>query len=39
MYIDEEVIDALLKNLIHTIGQSPVCDGDLKQWLLKLGRL
>jgi hypothetical protein len=26
------------RDLIHTIGQSPVCDGDTKQWLLNVGR-
>jgi hypothetical protein len=28
MFIDEEVYDAQSGDLIHTIGQSPVCDGD-----------
>jgi hypothetical protein len=35
MYIDEEVFDVLSGDLIHTIGQLPVCDGDSKHWLLK----
>jgi hypothetical protein len=38
MFIDEEVYDAQSGDLIHTIGQSPVCDGDSKQWLLNAGR-
>jgi hypothetical protein len=38
MFIDEEVYDAQSRDLIHTIGQSPVCDGDTKQWLLSAGR-
>jgi hypothetical protein len=38
MFIDEEVYDAQSGDLIHTIGQSPVCDGDTKQWLLNAGR-
>jgi hypothetical protein len=38
MFIDEEVYDAQSGDLIHTIGQSPVCDGASKQWLLNVGR-
>jgi hypothetical protein len=38
MYIDKEVYDAHSGELIQTIGQSPVCDGDTKQWLLNAGR-
>jgi hypothetical protein len=38
MYVDEEVFDANSEVLIHTIGQSLVCDGDSKHWLLKHGR-
>jgi hypothetical protein len=38
MFIDEEVYDAQSRDFIHTIGQSPVCDGDSKQWLLNAGR-
>jgi hypothetical protein len=38
MFIDEDVYDAQSGDLIHTIGQSPVCDGDTKQWLLNVGR-
>jgi hypothetical protein len=38
MYIDEEVFGAFSRNLIHTIRQSPICDKDSKQWLLRLGR-
>jgi hypothetical protein len=35
MYIDEEVFDAHSAELIHTIGHSPVSEGDSKHWLLK----
>jgi hypothetical protein len=38
IFIDEEVYDAQSGDLTHTIGQSPVCDGDSKQWLLNAGR-
>jgi hypothetical protein len=38
MFIDEEVYDAQFGDLIHTIGQSLVCDGASKQWLLNAGR-
>jgi hypothetical protein len=38
MFIDEEVYDAQSGDLIHTIGQSPACDGPSKQWLLNAGR-
>ena len=38
MFIDEEVYDALLGDLIQTIGQSLVCDRDSKQWLLRPSR-
>ena len=38
MFIDEEVYDAQSGDLIHTIGQSPVCEGDTKQWLLNAER-
>jgi hypothetical protein len=38
MFIDEEVYDAQSGDLIYTIGQSPVCDGETKQWLLNAGR-
>jgi hypothetical protein len=38
MFIDEEVYDVQSRDLIHTIGQSPVCDGASKQWLLNAGR-
>jgi hypothetical protein len=31
MFIDEEVYDAQSGDLIHTIGQSLVCDGASKQ--------
>jgi hypothetical protein len=33
-----EIYDAQSRDLIQTIGQSPVCDGDSKQWLLNAGR-
>jgi hypothetical protein len=32
IFIDEEIYDAQSGDLIHTIGQSPICDGDTKQW-------
>jgi hypothetical protein len=38
MFIDEEVYDAQSGDLIHTIGQSPVCNGASKKWLLNAGR-
>jgi hypothetical protein len=38
IFIDEEVYDAQSGDLIHTIGQSPVCDRASKQWLLNAGR-
>jgi hypothetical protein len=38
IFIDEEVYDAQSGDLIHTIGQSPICDGASKQWLLNAGR-
>ena len=38
MFIDEKIYDIQSGNLIHTIGQSPVCDGASKQWLLNVGR-
>jgi hypothetical protein len=38
MFIDEEVYDVLLGDLVQTIEQSPVCDGDSKQWLLRPNR-
>jgi hypothetical protein len=38
MFIDEEVYDAQSRDLIHTIGQSPVCEGVTKQWLLNASR-
>ena len=37
MFIDEEVYDANFGDMIHTIGQSPICGGS-KHWLLKAGR-
>ena len=38
IFIDEEVYDAQSGDLIHTIGQSPICDRASKQWLLNVGR-
>ena len=38
MFIDEEVFDVQSRDLIHTIGQSPVCDRAFKQWLLNARR-
>ena len=38
MFIDEEVYDAQFGDLIHTIGQSLICDRASKQWLLNVGR-
>jgi hypothetical protein len=38
MFLDEEVYDSQSGNLINTIEQSPVCDGDSKEWLLRPGK-
>jgi hypothetical protein len=38
MFLDEEVYDALSGDLINTIEQPPVCNGDSKHWLLKHGK-
>jgi hypothetical protein len=38
LFIDEEVYDAKSGDLIHIIGQSPVCDEGTKQWLLNARR-
>jgi hypothetical protein len=38
IFIDEEVYDAFSRHLINTIEQSPICDGDSKQWMLRPGR-
>jgi hypothetical protein len=38
LYIDEEVFDAATRDLIHTIGQFLVCNGEVKHWLLRPGR-
>jgi hypothetical protein len=38
MFLDEEVYDALSGDLINTIEQPPICDGDSKHWLLKHGK-
>jgi hypothetical protein len=35
MYLDEEVYDSQSGNLINTIEQSLICDGDSKEWLLR----
>jgi hypothetical protein len=34
MFLDEEVYDTESGNLINTIEQSPICDGDSKAWLV-----
>jgi hypothetical protein len=39
MYIDEEVYDSQSRDLIHTIGQSLVCDGNTKKWFMGPGRI
>jgi hypothetical protein len=38
MFLDEEVYDTQSGNLINTIEQSPVCNGDSNEWLLRPGR-
>ena len=38
MFLDEDVYDANSGDLTHIIGQSPVCDGGSKLWLLNAGR-
>ena len=38
MFIDEELYDANFGDLIHTIGQSPICDRGSKHWLLNARR-
>ena len=38
MFINEDVYDPNSGDLTHTIGQSPVFDGDSKHWLLNAGR-
>jgi hypothetical protein len=38
MFLDEEVYDAFSGDLINTIEQPPICDGDSKEWLLRPGR-
>jgi hypothetical protein len=38
MFIDDEIYDVLSRDLVQTIKQSPVCDGDSKQWLLRPSR-
>ena len=38
LYIDKEVFDAITRDLTHTTGQLPVCNGEVKHWLLRLGR-
>ena len=35
MFLDKEVYDTFSRNLINTIEQSWVCDGDSKEWLLR----
>jgi hypothetical protein len=38
LHIDKEVFDSVSGDVTHTIGQIPVCNGDGKHWLLRLGR-
>jgi hypothetical protein len=38
LHIDEEVFDSVSGDVSHTIGQIPMCNGDGKHWLLRLGR-
>jgi hypothetical protein len=38
MFIGEEVFDAQSGDLVRIVGQSLVCDGDSKQWVLRPGR-
>jgi hypothetical protein len=38
MFIDDEIYDVLSRDLVQTIKQSPVCNGDSKQWLFRPGR-
>jgi hypothetical protein len=38
LHIDEEVFDSIFGDVIHTIGQIPMCNGDGKHWLLRPGR-
>jgi hypothetical protein len=39
LHIDKEVFDSVTGDVIQTIGQIPVCNGDGKHWLLRLGRV
>ena len=38
LFVDEEVYNALSRDLINTIEQPPACDKDSKHWLLKHGK-
>jgi hypothetical protein len=38
LHIDEEVFDSVSSDVMHTIGQILVCNGDGKHWLLRPGR-
>jgi hypothetical protein len=38
LHIDEEVVDSISGNVIHTISQILVYNGDGKNWLLRPGR-
>jgi hypothetical protein len=38
LHIDEEVLDSISRDVIHIIGQIPLCDREVKYWLLMHGR-
>ena len=38
LHIDKEVFDSIFSDVIHTIGQIPMCNRDGKHWLLRPGR-
>jgi hypothetical protein len=38
LHIDEDVYDSTSGDLIYTISQSPICNGNGKYWLLRPGR-
>jgi hypothetical protein len=35
LHIDEEGLDVVSRDVSHTIGQIPLCNGDGKNWLLR----
>jgi hypothetical protein len=37
LHIDKEVFDLVSRDVTHTIGQIPVCNGDGNHWLLRPG--